>query len=465
VKRSAPPAAGRAAALALAAALAAAAAPAGPAAAATLEVGPGRSHATIGAALLAARPGDRIEVAPGTYRENLAIEVEGVELVGRGGPVVAGSGRGDVVRVVADGATVRGFAVRGSGDTMMTSDAGIKVLGDRVTIAGNRLADNLFGVYLDRCREALIEGNEITGRAEVDVGRRGAGIHFFDAHDNVVRGNRVAFVRDGVYFDHSDRNTLEDNEFHHLRYGVHYMYCEDNRFFRNVFRDSVAGVAIMYSERVTFSDNRILDNREGFHAFGLLLKDARDSVAERNVIVNNGSGIFLDGSHRNRFEHNLVAYNDAGVVLYASSLDNAFADNDFVGNLATLRTVGRAEADWSPDGRGNHYSDYGGYDLDGDGRGDAPHRLQDAFEVLVGNHPLLQVFLSSAAAGALAAAERSFPLVPSSEQVDRAPAMRPASGVGAAAATARRRRGAAPATAGWLAVVAITGWSALRGRR
>jgi nitrous oxidase accessory protein len=451
--------------LALVAALGAAAAPAGRGGAATLEVGPGRPHATIGAALRAARPGDRIEVAAGTYREDVAIEVEGIELVGRGEPVIAGSGRGDVVRVVAGGVTVRGFAVRGSGSTMMTSDAGIKVLGAGVTIAGNRVVDNLFGIYLDRCREALIEGNVITGRAAVDLGRRGAGIHLYDAHRNTVRGNRISFVRDGVYFDHADSNTVEDNEFHHLRYGVHYMYCDDNRFFRNVFRDSVAGVAIMYTERVTFSDNRIVDNREGYHAFGLLLKDARDSVAERNVIVNNGSGIFLDGSHRNRFARNLIAYNDTGVMLYGSALDNEFADNDFVGNLATLRTVGRAAADWSPDGRGNHYSGYPGYDLDGDGRGDVPHRLQDAFEVLVGNHPLLQLFLSSAAADALAAAEQSFPLVPSSEQADRAPAMRPVSGVSAALDGERRRPGAAPAAAGWLLVVAIAGWSALRGRR
>lgn len=453
------------AALALAAALAAGAAAAGDAGAAVLEVGPGRAHATIGSALRAARPGDRIEVAAGTYREDVTIEVEGVELAGLGEPVIAGSGSGDVVRVAGDGVTVRGFAVRGSGSTMMTGDAGIKVLGAGVTIAGNRVFDNLFGIYLERSEEALIEGNQITGRAEFEVGRRGAGIHFYDAHRNTVRGNRISLVRDGVYFDHSDHNTVEDNEFHHLRYGVHYMYCDDNRFFRNVFRDSVAGVAIMYTERVTFSDNRIVDNRDGYHAFGLLLKDARDSVAERNVIVNNGSGIFLDGSHRNRFAHNLIAYNDSGVVLYASSLDNEFADNDFIGNLATLRTVGRAEADWSPDGRGNHYSGYGGYDLDGDRRGDVPHRLQDAFEVLVGNHPLLQLFLSSAAADALAAAERSFPLVPSSEQTDRAPAMRPVSGVTAAAEGERRRPAALPAAGAWLLVVAVAGWSALRGRR
>jgi nitrous oxidase accessory protein len=185
----------------------------------------------------------------------------------------------------------------------------------------------------------------------------------------------------------------------------------------------------MYTARVTFRENQILNNREGYNAFGLLFKDAIDSVAERNVIVGSVNGIFMDSSHRIRLNNNLVAYNDVGVMLYASSLENSFSANDFVGNLATLHTVGRADADWSPDGVGNYYSDYTGYDVDGDGIGDTPHRLQDAFEYLEGSRPLLRLFLNSAAADALAAAENSFPLVPSSDEEDTAPRMKPVSGM------------------------------------
>ena len=447
-----------------------------PSAAATLKVGPDEPFSTVGAALLAAAPGDRIEVTGGVYREALLVDVP-VDLVGLDEPEIAGSGEGNVVRVVADDVTIRGFAIRGSGQEMMRSNAGVKVFGDRARIAGNRIFDNLFGVYLDGAREAVIEDNEIVGRSEVDIGRRGAGIHLYASDHNLVSRNLVSFVRDGVYFDHSDFNTVTDNTFHHLRYGVHYMYCSDNRFFRNVFRDSLAGVAIMYTERVVFNDNLILHNRAGYHAFGLLMKDALDSVAEGNAIVGNSSGVFLDSSHRNRFVRNLVADNDVGVVLYASSLDNSFSDNDFVGNLATLHTVGKASADWNPGGHGNHYADYAGYDLDGDGRGDVPHRLQDAFEVLEGNHPLLRLFLSSAAADALAAAERSFPLVPTSGQVDSAPAMRPVSGVevgsgrtdgpGAPAlATEDPPAGGRGAVAtGWIVVLAVAGWSTAMLRR
>ncbi|MHC4143984.1 MAG: nitrous oxide reductase family maturation protein NosD [Planctomycetota bacterium] len=401
---------------------------AGLAAAATLKVGPGGGFPSIASAIEAAAPGDTITVAAGTYRENLVIE-KPITLTGQERPHIKGDLEGDVVLILADDVTLRGFAVSGSGRRMMVSDAGIKIAGARAKVLGNDVFDNLFGIYLKGCSEALVEENEILGRREDSLGMRGAGIHFYDAHDNIVRSNRVSFVRDGVYFDHADRNRVEGNEFSHLRYGVHYMYCEDNTFVNNIFRDSLAGVAVMYTERVTFRDNQIFNNRQGYNAFGLLLKDCLDSVAEGNVIVNNVNGIFLDSSHRNFFRKNLIAYNDVAVLLHASSLQNSFGSNDFVGNLATLHTVGRADADWSPEGKGNYYSDYTGYDLDGDGRGDIPHRLQDAFEYLEGSRPRLRLFLNSAAADALAMAEQSFPLVPSSEERDLAPSMRPVSGI------------------------------------
>jgi len=212
----------------------------GTAGAETWRVGGKVGLPTVSDALASAAPGDTIEVAPGEYHENLVVD-KSVVIVGEGNPHLRGTAHGDVVRVLADDVEVRGFTISGSGADMLVSDAGVKIVGARARVADNVLFDNLFGVYLRGCTGAMVENNRIRGRAEVDMGRRGAGIHFFDAHHNIVRGNRVTYVRDGVYFDHADDNTVEDNEFSHLRYGVHYMYCEDNRFFRNVFRDSVGG--------------------------------------------------------------------------------------------------------------------------------------------------------------------------------------------------------------------------------
>jgi nitrous oxidase accessory protein len=395
---------------------------------AELRVGDGERLHSIAAALAEARAGDTIRVAAGTYHENLVVRTP-VSILGEGRPQLAGNRRGDVVRIEAPHVLLRGFEIRGSGEDMMGSDSGVRIRGAHARVLDNALSDNLFGVYLDRSEDALVEGNRIVGRRELSEGLRGPGVHLYDARHNRIRRNRVRFVRDGVYFDHADANSVEENDLAHLRYGIHYMYCSDNRFERNVMRESSGGAAIMYSERVVFRDNQILHNRDSYNAFGLLLQACEGAVAERNVIVGNVHGIFIEGSHRNRFEHNLVAFNDVGVFLFASALENRFANNDFIGNTAVLHTVGRAHADWSPAGQGNYYSDYRGYDLDGDGRGDIPYRLQDAFEYLEGNHPLLRLYLSSAAASALAVAERAFPVIPAGEEWDRAPAMRPVSGV------------------------------------
>jgi len=396
--------------------------------AAVLEVGAGRSYVSVAQAVDAAAPGDTIAVGPGVYSGNLRL-AKPVKLVGSGWPTLAGSGQGNVVLVLADDVELTGFVIRGSGTDMMHSDAGAKVHGAQAFIHGNRLMDNLFGVYLGQCERALIEDNAIVGPRKLDVGSRGAGVHLYDAHYCTIRHNRVSYVRDGVYFDHADHNTVEDNEFFDLRYGVHYMYCGPNQFYRNVFRDSVAGVAIMYTEGVTFSDNQIISNRKGYNAFGLLMQACSNCVAERNVIVNNTSGVFMEGSRNNLIAHNLIAYNDVGAVIFGSAPDNTFTGNDFVGNLATLHTIGHVTEDWAPGGHGNYYGDYEGYDMDGDGVGDVPHKLQDAFEYLEGNHPLLRLYLNSAAADALVLAERSFPLIPSSNQEDPAPQVRPVSGV------------------------------------
>lgn len=76
---------------------------------------------TIAAALELAVDGDTIRVAPGTYRENVDLENEGISLMASGGPTrtfLVGTGDRPVVRIIGEGretSTLRGFTIVGSG--------------------------------------------------------------------------------------------------------------------------------------------------------------------------------------------------------------------------------------------------------------------------------------------------------------------------------------------------------------
>lgn len=394
----------------------------------TLICGAGQPYATAADGLAAAQPGDTVVLTEGQYDGDLVVGA-GIHLVGRGAVVIQGSGRGNAVTVEGADAVVEHLVIRGSGHDMMHSHAGVRVAGDRTVVRDCRLEGNLFGIYVAASEGVRVESCEIRGPQHAGLGSRGAGVHLYASNHCVIHRNHVREVRDGIYFDHADHNLVEDNLFEDLRYGVHYMYCGPNEFYRNTFRDSMAGVAIMYTDGVRFTDNQILNNRSGHNAFGLLYQACKNCVAERNVIVNNTCGFFLEGAHHNQFRHNLVAYNDVGAIVFGSSLDNVFEANDFIENLATLRTVGRPGLRWSTPQAGNYYSDYAGYDLDRDGRGDVPHKLESYFEHLTGGHPLLQLYLGSAAATALLVAEQSFPLLPERGYADPSPAMQPVAGV------------------------------------
>jgi nitrous oxidase accessory protein len=211
------------------------------------------------------------------------------------------------------------------------------------------------------------------------------------------------------------------------------MYSDDNTLEENVLRYNSVGAFLMYSRRLTLRHNLFYSNR-GPSGYGLALKDADDVVSEENRSINNRMGLYLDnsprsidaaGTHRN----NLIAYNDVGVALQALTRRNTISRNIFQENTTQVSTAGGGELTgnwWHSEGLGNYWSDYAGYDADGDGVGDLPYRSQSTFENLMDTQPELRLFQLSPAADAIDLAARAFPLFqPRPKMSDDHPLMRP----------------------------------------
>ncbi|MEK6755721.1 MAG: NosD domain-containing protein, partial [Bacteroidota bacterium] len=223
----------------------------------------------------------------------------------------------------------------------------------------------------------------------------------------------------------ANRTLIEGNDVFDLRYGLHYMYADSNVFLGNKFHDNVAGAAVMYSTGIVMRRNVFAHNR-GFASYGILFQDCHWMQADSNIVADNVVGMFFEASTDNVFRHNIIARNDLALQMFQNSVNNTFAENNFIDNLSPLTIVGkRTESRWSKDGRGNYWSSYDGYDIDADGIGDVPMKIQNIFTYLEGSYPNLRLYLYSPASQALAVAAKAFPILAINEERDEDPLMRP----------------------------------------
>jgi nitrous oxidase accessory protein len=347
-----------------------------------------------------------------------------LNLEGVNRPILRGSGQSSVIVVTAEGCVIRGFVIEHSGGDLTREDSGILLKSNNNQIENNELRDVLYGIYLFGSRENMLRHNVIRGRAELESGERGAGLHLWNSHNNTIEDNTITTMRDGMYIQNCTGNEIRRNHVSDLRYGLHYMSSDRNVFEDNFFTNNVAGAAIMYSNKIEFRRNAFVRNR-GFSSFGILFQDCSELLAEENFIVDNATGIFIEALRKSTLRRNVIAENDVAIQMYSNADANVIAENNFVDNLSPLQLVGRGSTTkWGVNGRGNFWSNYDGYDLDGDGRGDVPHKVQNVFDYMEGNYPRLRIYLTSPAAQALAMAEKTFPILRGSPEVDVAPLTR-----------------------------------------
>jgi nitrous oxidase accessory protein len=380
-------------------------------------------------ALAVARSGDTVRVPAGVHKGPFVIE-HSITLIGDAGAVLDGRGAGTVVTVLADSVTISSLRIVGSGMSLDRDEAALRLQGCAgCTVERLVLDRSLHGIYLADASGVRIVGNIITGDTALAEGQRGNGIHLYNSGANHIANNIIRGTRDGIYFSFASGNSVDSNTVTEVRYGLHYMYSNDNAFSGNTFRRNAAGGAIMFSDRIALEGNDFSDHT-GTRAYGLLLQTTSEVVATGNRFSGNLIGLFIDNSTRTMLRDNAVVGNGIGVDLLPSSRDNTLVGNWFLGNRIPVRIArGSGRSIWAEGGRGNYWGSNAVFDLDGDGVGDRPYRVGDAFATLAQARPALELFAGTPAARALSWADEALPAFTILRVVDPSPLITPVSGV------------------------------------
>ncbi len=400
--------------LAAAAALAWAAA----ADAATVHVRAGES---IQAAIDRAAPGDMVTIERARYVENLRIG-KALTLRGLNRPTLSGGLRGDTIRIAAEDVTIEGLIVTDSGDSLRDQNAGIYVTpgSHRTTVRNCDLSYNLFGLWIEQANDVLVENNLITGKRDYQSSQRGNGIQLYNTRRAKIIGNNIGFVRDALYVDVSHDALFRDNKLHHSRYGTHYMNAYDNVWEGNDTWMNRGGLALMEVRRITVRNNRAWANSD----HGIMLRTIQDSVVENNIVAGNQRGFFIYDAEYNTLRGNAVIDNVVGVHLWAGSKNNEIEGNDFIANREQVRYVGARDMPWGTKD-GNYWSNYLGWDRNGDGIGDVEYEANDLVDRLSWRHPMMKLLLASPAVQTLRLVGQQFPLLRAPSIVDPKPRMQP----------------------------------------
>ena len=388
------------------------------ASAAMVRVGRNERCSTIVAGVNTAQPGDTVLVTPAVYLEHGIVIDKPIVLIGEGNPVIDAQERGEIITITASGCTIAGFTLRNVGSSFVEDRTAIRLKSvNGAWVTDNRIERAFFGIYAEHSTDVNILRNRLVGTHEREV-NTGNGIHLWYCKDADIEDNEIRGHRDGIYFEFVEDSRIARNvSTHNIRYGLHFMFSHHDTYIDNIFADNGAGVAVMYTQYVTMVGNTF-EHNWGTSSYGLLLKDIRDSEIRHNRFLRNTIGLYAEGSNRIAVEENEFDSNGYAVRIMANSMDNQFRRNNFVGNGFDVVTNSRQSFNTFDS---NYWSEYDGYDLDGDGVGDVPHHPVRLFSLLVEKAPPSVVLLGSLFVVLVDTAERVMPVFTPETLVDQKP--------------------------------------------
>jgi parallel beta-helix repeat protein len=317
-----------------------------PASAANLGVGAGGQYKTIQQAVDAAKPGDTVLVAAGTYAENVVVNKP---------LTIAAADRSALPTVKAANSGQDVFLLTSSG----------------VYIDGLALVGGASGVELQHTSNCVVTNCTVYGNV--------FGVYMVGATANEVSNNNLNSNGFGIYLDESSGNNLSGNSALHETGGGGQATYSD-------------GIYLYYSD----SNNVTQNNLSANHVYGIsLFHSSGNDISNNTISADEHIGVRLgEASNNNTLSFNTIGGNGQLGVLVLNAQGNQIYLNDFVNQPVATSDASAAILN-SPEKlaytygginqtgyMSNYYSDYKGADSNGTGIGSTPSSYGDKYPLM-----------------------------------------------------------------------------------
>jgi parallel beta-helix repeat protein len=272
--------------------------------------------------------------------------------------------------------------IDGAAQVILTDCSGM-IVRNVDTTADLRVTITLFGTsntVITNCRGNVVlkgsHSNMIFDNYLVDVGSwvsyRSAAIELSGSDNNTIAGNSILATGSlGMSLFGSSYNSVKDNQ---------------------ISSSGQAGVIIESTVDSTSVFNYIHENSISCTEYGIYFRHgARNNFIFKNSIEDCKNAVMLSSGHENTFVGNNISRSMQYAVYFAISDDNIFYHNNFIDNAVQAFeqhefhvfpgpfTYYSDRNMWDSGEEGNYWSDYTGYDADGDGIGETPYHVYGNF--------------------------------------------------------------------------------------